>query len=82
MSEPVHRVLSSIRESTVIASGPGVHRAGQMRNLYDGSKWRKMKGVARVESANGLIGTAEIHWFEAHGVGRRRMKVKRWIALE
>jgi hypothetical protein len=44
---------------------------------YGGRRWRKLKGVADVRFPNGHVRRAELHWYEAHGVGRRKMKVKR-----
>jgi hypothetical protein len=46
---------------------------------YGKGNWRKLKGVARVRLADGTIAEAEIPWFEAHGIGKRRMKVKQLI---
>ena len=39
-------------------------------------RWRKLKGIARVRLIDGTIHTGEIHWYEAHGVGRRELKIK------
>lgn len=44
-----------------------------------GKKWRKLKGAATVELANGKIRRIEVHWYEAHGVGRKELKVKRYL---
>jgi len=48
----------------------------QQRRLYGGTKWRKLKGVAQVRLPSGRIRMAEIHWYEAHGVGKREFKLK------
>jgi hypothetical protein len=45
--------------------------------LYGKGNWRKVKGWATVEFEDGTISEAELHWFEAHGIGKRLMKVKR-----
>jgi hypothetical protein len=45
--------------------------------LYGGRRWRKLKGIALVRFPNGEVHKAELHWYEAHGVGRRKMKIKR-----
>jgi len=71
------KILGSISQIEVIASGRGVRVADDLRDRYGGSRWRKMKGVARIEDDYGWIGNAEIHWFEAHGVGRVCWKIKR-----
>ncbi len=79
MSESVARILSGIEHVQTIASGSGVDHLSRMKALYGGQRWRKMKGQARVESASGRVGWAEIHWYECHGAGKRRIKVKRWL---
>jgi hypothetical protein len=38
-----------------------------------------MKGIATVQLEDGAICEAEIHWFEAHGIGRKDFKIKRAI---
>lgn len=70
------KILGSIRDVEIIATGRGVHLAGFLKELYGGSRWRKLKGIALIEEDNGWIGNAEIHWFEAHGVGRVQWKIK------
>jgi hypothetical protein len=48
----------------------------QLREQFGGRRWRKLKGIGRVRFPNGAIRLAELHWYEAHGVGRRMIKVK------
>jgi hypothetical protein len=69
-------ILGSIRSIQVIASGRGVRIRRKLRRSHGGSRWRKMKGFAFVREYNGDEYEAEIHWFEAHGVGRRDWKIK------
>ena len=71
------RLLRQLRNVQVIGRGRGVDIREVLRREYGGRAWRKMKGIARNEPDDGYIGEAEIHWFEAHGVGRVRWKVKR-----
>ena len=71
------RILGPIRDIDVIARGRKVRIRRFLRETYGSRNWRKMKGVARIEDEYGTIGDAEIHWFEAHGVGRVRWKIKR-----
>ncbi len=71
------RILGPIREIRCIAEGRGVRLRQFLRDTYGGRNWRKMKGITLVEKEDGWIGNAEIHWFEAHGVGRRDWKIKR-----
>ena len=62
-----------------IATGRGIRDLGRLRKRYGSSRWRKLKGVALVRIATGEIRRAEVHWYEAHGIGRVRMKIKRFL---
>jgi hypothetical protein len=70
-------ILSEIRSIEVIAEGRGVHIKRFLRERYGGRRWRKLKGSAVVRLDDGRIRTAEIHWYEAHGVGRKGFKIIR-----
>ncbi len=74
---PEFKILSEIRDIETIASGRGVYIRRQLDRAYGRGRWRKMKGVATVELADGTICEAEIHWYEAHGMGRKDFKIKR-----
>lgn len=69
------RIIGEIREVETIAVGRGVRRRGELNRDFGRGRWRKLKGVATVE-LRGEIFLAEIHWYEAHGIGRRGMKIK------
>lgn len=69
-------IVSEISAVETIASGRGVRDRNRLRKLYGGIRWRKLKGVALVRVSSGRIRTAEIHWYEAHGVGKREFKLK------
>jgi hypothetical protein len=71
------RILGAISAVQIIAEGRGVRIRKYLQETYGGRYWRKMKGIARVEKDDGWIGNAEIHWFEAHGVGKVCWKIKR-----
>lgn len=73
------KIISEITDFETIAKGRGVHARHTLNNLYGYGKWRKMKGKAFIELSNGDIRYAELHWYEAHGIGRRRMKRKRFL---
>ena len=73
------KILSQIRDIETIASGRGVHIRRHLQRAYGRGRWRKMKGIARVELADGTICEAEIHWHEAHGIGRKDFKIKKVI---
>ncbi len=69
--------MESPRGVEEIASGRGILIRAFLERNYGGRHWRKMKGIARVEKDDGWIGNAEVHWFEAHGIGKVRWKIKR-----
>ena len=72
-------ILGEIRDIETIATGRGVYIRRYLQRTYGKGRWRKRKGRATVQLADGTICEAEIHWFEAHGVGRRDFKIKRVI---
>jgi hypothetical protein len=63
-------------EVETIASGRGVRDRARLRRQYGAGRWRKLKGVASVQLLDGTIRLAEVHWYEAHGLGRREFKLK------
>ena len=62
-----------------IAEGHGIRELAQLRQRYGHGNWRKKKGVAMVRLPNGVVVKAEIHWYEAHGIGKVKLKIKRWL---
>ena len=76
---PRFEVISDITNQEVIARGVGVRVKSELKKKYGGSKWRKLKGEATIELPDGWIGRAELHWYEAHGIGKRGMKIKDFI---
>jgi hypothetical protein len=73
------KILGEITDIETIAAGQGVYIRRHLERTYGRGRWRKMKGLATVQLADGSICEAEIHWFEAHGIGRRDLKMKRVI---
>jgi len=63
----------------VIATGRSLQDRKRLVKLYGRGRWRKMKGFADIRLPNGRIGKAEIHWYEAHGIGRKEIKIKRLL---
>jgi hypothetical protein len=59
-----------------IAIGTGVRDRARLRKQYGRERWRKLKGVAEVRLPNGRIRLAELHWYEAHGIGKKEFKLK------
>ena len=69
-------LVGEIRDIQPIAVGRGVREILRLRRRYGQGRWRKLKGIASVRLIDGTIHTAEVHWYEAHGVGRRELKIK------
>jgi hypothetical protein len=76
------KILGPILDVEVIASGTGVRQARRLRRAYGGRRWRKMKGTATVKLEDGTIRYAEVHWYEAHGVGEREFKIKSFFEIQ
>ena len=72
-------ILGEIRDAETIATGRGVDIRRYLERTYGKGRWRKMRGMTTVRLADGTICGAEIHWFEAHGIGRKDFKIKRMI---
>lgn len=72
-------IVGDITAIETFAAGSSIREIGRLRKLYGRGRWRKRKGTARIRLADGNIRTAEIHWYEAHGIGRKEFKIKRYI---
>ncbi len=71
------QLLGDVTEIEPIAVNLSIRERKSLKSSFGGRRWRKLKGVALVKFPNGEVRRAEVHWYEAHGVGRRKMKVKR-----
>jgi hypothetical protein len=72
-------IVGPITEVETIAVGSGIRILAVLRRRYGKGRWRKLKGVANVRLADGTMRLAEVHWFEAHGIGKRKMRIKRYL---
>jgi hypothetical protein len=72
-------IVGPLRNTETIAVGATIHEIRRLVRTYGSGRWRKRKGIARVRWADGTVQTAEVHWYEAHGVGRRELKIKRLL---
>jgi len=72
-------ILGEITDVETIAIGSTIREVTRLRRVYGRGRWRKLKGVARVRLSNGRIRLAEVHWYEAHGIGKREIKRKRYL---
>ena len=73
------RLLGSISNIRTIAAGAAIREIARLRRRYGRARWRKRKGVARVQLEDGSVRLAELHWYEATGIGRRELKLKRYL---
>ena len=69
-------ILGEIAAVEPIAIGNRIRVLRDLERRYGKGRWRKLKGIATLRLPNGAVRKAEIHWYEAHGIGRRRLKVK------
>ena len=72
-------VIGDIQEIETIAVGGRIREIMRLRNQFGPGRWRKLKGIATVRLENGNLRRAELNWYEAHGVGKRKIKIKRFI---
>jgi len=72
-------IIGEIDKIETIATGKSIQDLQRLRKQYGAGRWRKMKGVALVRLRNGRIRKAEIHWYEAHGIGKKKLKIKRFL---
>ena len=72
-------IIGDITDIEVIAVGNSIQDIAHLRAQYGPGRWRKLKGVATIELRNGRIRQAELHWYEAHGIGKREFKRKRYL---
>lgn len=70
-------IIGDLTDIEVIAVNLSIRELQRLKADFGGRRWRKLKGVGLVRFPNGDVRQAELHWYEAHGVGRRKMKVKR-----
>ena len=70
-------ILTEIEDIEVIAVGNGIREIERLRKAYGEGRWRKLKGVATILLPNGNVRDAELHWYEAHGIGKKEIKIKR-----
>ena len=69
-------IVGEIEGIEPIAVGRGVRDRRRLNKLYGKGRWRKLRGFATVRLPDGTLQEAEVHWYEAHGIGRRDMKLK------
>ena len=70
-------IIREIEGVETIAVGRSIHDIARLRRRYGPGRWRKLKGTATVRLVSGAVHRAEMHWYEAHGIGRVKLKMKR-----
>ncbi len=72
-------IVGEVTHVETFAVASSIKEIARLRKLYGRGRWRKRKGIARVRLADGATRLAEVHWYEAHGIGRKEFKIKRYI---
>jgi hypothetical protein len=73
------KITGNIREAETFATGSSIREIARLRRIYGQGRWRKRKGIAEVLLHNGITRTAELHWYEATGIGQKEFKIKRFL---
>ena len=73
------KVLGAIQDIERIAAGSSIREINRLRKAYGRGRWRKLKGTAQVRMPDGRISTAEVHWYEGTGIGKKEIKIKRLL---
>jgi len=73
------QIVGPITAIETIAEGTGIRDLAALRRQYGLGKWRKKKGIATVRLPSGTTALAEVHWYEAHGIGKVKFKIKEWL---
>jgi hypothetical protein len=76
------KIVGRISDIETIASGKAIRERRRLRKLYGGQRWRKLKGTAAIKLEDGTICHAELHWYEAHGIGAKEFKIKRILEIQ
>ena len=72
-------IIEEITNIETIATGSGIQILPLLRKRYGSGRWRKLKGIAAVRLFDGTIRRAELHWFEAHGIGKKKIRIKSFL---
>jgi hypothetical protein len=72
-------IIGDIQAIETIAIESSIRELDRLRKVYGSGRWRKLKGIGTIRFSDGKTAKAEIHWYEAHGIGKKEMKIKRLI---
>jgi hypothetical protein len=71
------KIIGDIADIETIASGTAIRERRRLWKFHGKGRWRKLKGTAKIRFPDGTMCMAEIHWYEAHGIGAKEYKIKR-----
>ena len=72
-------IIGDIQAIEIIAIGSSIRDLAYLQKIHGHGRWRKLKGTANIRLPNGNIRHVELHWYEAHGIGKRDIKIKRYL---
>ena len=72
-------IVGEMTDIETIAVGNAIRDVARLQESYGVGRWRKLKGIGTVRLVNGNIRLAEVHWYEAAGIGKKRLKIKRFL---
>ena len=72
-------LIGPIENVEIIAVGKRIRNLAYLQKAYGRGRWRKLKGTAHIRLPNGKVRHVELHWYEAHGIGRKDIKIKRYL---
>jgi len=73
------KIVGKIEKQRTFATGNGIREIARLRRAYGKGRWRKRKGIANIRFTDGTLRTAEVHWYEASGIGSMEFKIKRFV---
>lgn len=76
------QIIGDIREIETIAAGHGIRNLNRLQKIYGKTSWRKLKGICLIRLDDGAMLEAEVHWYEGHGIGKKELKIKRYLHEE
>lgn len=73
------KIVGKIEQERTFAAGSKIREIARLRKVYGQGRWRKRKGIAKIQFQDGTIRTAEVHWYQATGIGRKEYKIKHFV---
>jgi hypothetical protein len=73
------KIVGDVGGIETIAIGSAIREIRRLRKFYGAGRWRKLKGSATIRLRGGIVRSAELHWYEAAGIGKKEIKIKRFL---